>query len=81
MPNKLVDEINARGWARGWHAMQLQKEAEQTGRTMAALHLERVANVSAFNVPGEATAIRGGKVHYRFLDGSVCSHPYVKRER
>jgi hypothetical protein len=48
---------------------------------MAALHLERVANVSAFNVPAEATAIKGGKVHYRFIDGSECSHPYVKRER
>lgn len=81
MPNKLVDEINARGWARGWHAMQLQKEAAQTGRTMAALHLERVANVSAFNVPAEATKISGGRVYYRFIDGSECSHTYVKRDR
>jgi hypothetical protein len=74
-----VERINSSGWARGWHATMLQRESTQTGRTMAALHLERVANVSAFNVPAEATAVRGGLVHYRFMDGSECSHPYVKR--
>jgi hypothetical protein len=79
MAQKEIDRINARGFARGWHATMLKRESTQTGRTMAALHLERVANVSAFNVPAEATAIKGGKVHYRFIDGSECSHPYVKR--
>jgi hypothetical protein len=74
-----VQRINDRGFARGWHATMLQREATQTGRTMAALHSERVANVAAYNVPAEATAIRGGKVHYRFIDGSEASHPYVKR--
>jgi spore cortex formation protein SpoVR/YcgB (stage V sporulation) len=81
MAQKEIDRINANGWARGWHATMLQREANQTGRTMATLHLERVANVSAFNVPAEATLIRGSRVHYRFLDGSECSHPYVKRQR
>jgi hypothetical protein len=80
MARKEIDRINANGFARGWHATMLQRESKQTGRTMAALHLERVANVSAFNVPAEATAIRGGRVHYRFLDDSVASYPYVKRK-
>ncbi|WP_163066009.1 hypothetical protein, partial [Acinetobacter baumannii] len=72
-----IQRINGAGLARGWHAEMLQRDANQVGRTMATIHNERVAGAAAFSVPAEAIAIRGGRVHYRFLDGSETSHPYV----
>jgi hypothetical protein len=46
---------------------------------MAEYFAAEIALASAFNVPAEATAIKGGRVHYRFIDGSVTSFRHVKR--
>jgi ribonuclease I len=74
-----VQRINGRGFARGWHATELQRKATAAGQSMAEYFAAEIALASAFNVPAEATVIKGGRVHYRFIDGSVTSFRHVKR--
>lgn len=73
MAKTLIQRLNSRGFARGWHAEMLQRDATRLGATMAALFLQRIKNASAYNVPAEAISARGAKVQYRFLDGSTVT--------
>lgn len=80
MSNKTeIQRINDRGWATGWHAERLAAEAKSQGKTMAALFSAKAAVSSAFNVPAKAVKIKGGKVHYQFLDGSTDAFLHQKR--
>lgn len=67
---KLVDEINGRGWANGWHAQELQKEAQRTGQTMVECFNRKIAGASAFNVPAECVKADSQWIYYEFADGS-----------
>lgn len=73
---KEVQAINARGHANGWYAQQLQSRAARNGETMAEVYERESWKVIASNVPATCTAIRGGKAHYRFLDGST----FIKKQ-
>lgn len=68
---KRIDEINSRGFARGWHAEMLQKDAQRTGETMAVLFRRKIENSSGFNVPAEAVKVTSYYIYYTFLDGST----------
>lgn len=76
---KELARINGSGFAHGWHAHQLQVLAERQRRTMAAVFLDSIAEAAAFNVPGVAERIAGGRVYYRFADGSEASLAHVPR--
>ena len=73
-----VDEINARGFAKGWHAMTLELLASRQGGTMAEHHQRMVQNSSAFNVPAECTRVTADWIFYRFSDGSTARYPNPK---
>jgi hypothetical protein len=70
----LIEQINSRGHANGWHAEQLEKRAKDNGRTMAQQHLSDTAGCAAFNVCGTAVKAVGRTVTYRFKDGSEVKH-------
>jgi hypothetical protein len=76
-----VEKINSRGYERGWHAEQLEQEAKQAGKTMAALYGEklRASPSSAFNVPAAAERVTSSWIYYRFMDGSTDRYPAPER--
>lgn len=67
-----ADLINERGYANGWHAQELEREARRLHRTMAAVFRKRAENSSAFNVPATCTAVVGRRAFYKFKDGSTA---------
>lgn len=71
MPKSTIDKINERGWGNGWHAQMLQGQAKAAGKTMAEQFHENIKDASGFNIHATAIASKGGKVTYRFLDGST----------
>lgn len=70
----VIQKLNERGWARGWHAQELQGRAKRRGMTMAALFLEEIQGMSAYNFLAEAIEVKRGLVLFRCLDGSTFSH-------
>ena len=75
MPKTTLDKINGLGWANGWHAQQLQTQAKAAGKTMAEQFHENIKDASGFNIHATAINSKGGKVQYRFLDGSTTTFP------
>lgn len=75
MPKSTLDKINERGWGNGWHAERLEAQAKAAGKTMAQQFCENIANAAAFNIPAVAIASKGGKVCYKFRDGSMKVFP------
>jgi hypothetical protein len=69
----IIEKLNARGFARGWHAQMLQGRAERRGVTMSALFCEEIRGKSAYNFLAEAVSLSRGKVTFRFLDGSTLT--------
>ncbi len=67
----VIDSINERGWANGWHAQRLAEDAKREGKTMANLFRERLVNAVAFNVPAKAIRLKGDRLTYQFNDGST----------
>lgn len=70
--SKRVAEINARGWANGWHAQQLQEQAKRQGVDMATQFVRNIAGASAFNVFAKAVRVTAEWVYYEFADGSTA---------
>lgn len=81
MTKKLVDEINSRGLARGWHAEQLASNAKRLGETMADLFKRKVANSSAFSVPATCIKVTATKIYYQFNDGSKADFPNQRKDQ
>lgn len=79
MPKKLVDEINSRGLARGWHAEQLEKEAKRTNQTMAEIFTCKVSSI-AFSVPATCIKATAAKIYYQFNDGSKADFPHQRKD-
>lgn len=71
-----TQRLNSRGLANGWHAQQLQRNAERSGQTMAEYFSAEIAMAAAYSVPAVATKVRGGYAHYRFNDGSTIRLPH-----
>jgi hypothetical protein len=70
-----LDRINSRGWANGWHALELEYRAKRAARTMATLFRESLAGSSAFNVPAKCINVNSKLITYQFLDGSIDRYP------
>lgn len=75
----VIDSINSRGLAKGWHALRLAERAASEGKTMAEVFRKSIENASGFSVPAEAISLRGNKLTYRFSDGSTDVYLYEKK--
>lgn len=68
-----LQEINARGWAKGWYADMLAIHAKHSGLTMAEQFVKQIEHASAFNVPAPCIKIKGRNATYRFADQSTAT--------
>lgn len=78
---KIIESINSRGLARGWHAEQLQARALRTGHTMSFQFGLDNADAVAFNVPAEAIKATPQWITYQFIDGSTTRYRNQRHAR
>ena len=74
----VLDEINSRGLANGWHAEALEKEAKRGGETMADCFARRASVSYALSVPALAIRATSAWIFYRFRDGSLSRYPNTR---